>query len=64
MTSLCRDCLAEQARSRRCAACGSPRLVALDEGEGLAIAHVDCDAFYAAVEKRDDPSLRDQPVIV
>jgi len=30
----------------------------------LSIAHMDCDAFYASVEKRDDPTLRDQPVIV
>lgn len=30
----------------------------------LAIAHLDCDSFYATVEKRDDPSLRDRPVIV
>jgi DNA polymerase-4 len=32
--------------------------------EQLAIAHLDCDAFYASVEKRDRPELRDQPVIV
>jgi DNA polymerase-4 len=32
--------------------------------ETLGIAHVDCDAFYAAVEKRDDPALRDRPLIV
>ncbi len=30
----------------------------------LTIAHVDCDAFYAAVEKRDNPALADRPVIV
>jgi DNA polymerase-4 len=30
----------------------------------LSIAHMDCDAFYASVEKRDNPALRDQPVIV
>ncbi len=62
---LCRDCLARAgADARRCAACGSPRLLAHPERDGLSIAHVDCDAFYAAVEKRDDPALRDRPVIV
>lgn len=30
----------------------------------LSLAHIDCDAFYAAVEKRDNPALRDRPVIV
>ena len=30
----------------------------------LGIAHIDCDAFFAAIEKRDDPSLADKPVII
>jgi DNA polymerase-4 len=30
----------------------------------LAIAHMDCDAFYASVEKRDNPALVDKPVII
>lgn len=65
MASFCRDCLADvPARAVRCAACGSPRIVGHDELGRMAIAHVDCDAFYAAVEKRDNPSLADQPVIV
>jgi DNA polymerase-4 len=44
--------------------CGSPRLLHHPERDDLAIAHVDCDAFFAAVEKRDNPSLRDRPVII
>ena len=45
-------------------ACGSPRLIRHPELARLSIAHLDCDAFYAAIEKRDDPSLADKPVIV
>jgi DNA polymerase-4 len=65
MAGFCRDCLDDTPeRAARCPACGSPRLVRHRDLDRLAIAHVDCDAFYAAIEKRDDPSLRDQPVIV
>jgi DNA polymerase-4 len=61
----CRDCMTPTAGAeRRCAACGSPRIVRHPELHGLTIAHIDCDAFYAAVEKRDNPELRDKPVIV
>jgi DNA polymerase IV len=63
--SFCRDCFADAAPdARRCTACGSPRLVRHSELEALSIAHVDCDAFYATIEKRDDPSLVAEPVIV
>jgi len=63
--ALCRDCLrGSPPGARRCRHCGSPRLVAHPELHGLAIAHLDCDAFYAAIEKRDDPSLADRPLIV
>src|SRR5205085_11380738 len=48
----------------RCRNCGSTRLVRHGELGRLAIAHLDCDAFYASVEKRDNPALADRPVIV
>jgi DNA polymerase-4 len=65
MPSLCRDCLTvTESTPARCPACRSPRLVAHVELSQLSIAHMDCDAFYASVEKRDNPALRDQPVIV
>nr|WP_206412842.1 DNA polymerase IV [Nitratireductor soli] len=61
----CRDCLAPaDAATRRCRACGSPRLLRHAELAALSLAHIDCDAFYAAVEKRDNPELRDKPVII
>ncbi len=64
MPALCRDCLTSFEQGPRCPACRSPRLVAHAELNSLTIAHMDCDAFYASVEKRDNPALRDQPVIV
>ena len=64
MPALCRDCLTTFEAGARCPACRSPRVVAHPELAALSIAHMDCDAFYASVEKRDNPGLRDQAVIV
>lgn len=69
MTAFCRDCLKDAAdtakgRASRCAACGSPRLARHADLATLTIAHIDCDAFYATIEKRDDPSLADKPLII
>ncbi|ODT16252.1 MAG: DNA polymerase IV [Kaistia sp. SCN 65-12] len=63
IAGFCRDCLTPST-GPRCRACGSPRVVTHPELGALAIAHVDCDAFYAAIEKRDDPDLADKPVII
>ena len=67
MTTLCRDCGAltiAAARGERCCECGSPRQLCHATLDTLSIAHVDCDAFYATVEKRDRPDLADRPVII
>jgi len=65
LPGLCRDCLSRPGPGeRRCRACGSPRVLHHEELEKLSIAHIDCDAFYAAVEKRDNPELRDKAVII
>ena len=65
MPAFCRDCLSACGDSPlACRTCGSARVIAHDELHRLSIAHIDCDAFFASVEKRDDPSLHDKPLIV
>jgi DNA polymerase-4 len=65
MKALCRDCFwTGDDAPRRCPSCGSPRMLAHGELATLSMAHMDCDAFYASVEKRDRPELRDVPLIV
>lgn len=69
VTARCQDCgglvpAAAGGGTRACPACGSPRAVAHAELDELSIAHIDCDSFYASVEKRDNPDLADKPVLV
>ncbi|MCG7629875.1 DNA polymerase IV [Epibacterium sp. MM17-32] len=70
MPALCRDCLhsfsavSRRPGHRRCPVCRSPRVTEHEELFSLSIAHMDCDAFYASVEKRDNPELADKPVII
>jgi DNA polymerase-4 len=65
MSAFCRDCLTDAAAATtRCKKCGSHRIVRHDELDRLSIAHLDCDAFYAAIEKRDNPELLDKAVII
>ncbi len=67
-TRLCRDCgrldHGSELPETACPACGSPRLISHPELSHLSLAHVDCDAYYASIEKRDRPDLADVPVIV
>ncbi|MEH6632764.1 MAG: DNA polymerase IV [Halopseudomonas aestusnigri] len=71
MPLLCRDCfhwqkniLTSAPHPKRCEKCQSPRILSHPELGDLTMAHIDCDAFYASVEKRDNPELRDKPVII
>ena len=64
MPALCRDCLSTFDSETRCPHCRSPRVTRHPELFDLSIAHMDCDAFYASVEKRDNPELADKPVII
>jgi DNA polymerase-4 len=63
--AICRDCFwTGEGQVERCPGCASRRVLHHAELDALTIAHLDCDAFYASVEKRDRPDLRDKPVIV
>ena len=64
MPAFCRDCLTICAPKPRCENCASPRVLKHSELFDLSIAHMDCDAFYASIEKRDNPDIRDKPVII
>ena len=66
VAAVCRNCgrCAGAPVPPRCPYCHSPRFAAHPEIGRVGIAHLDCDAFYAAIEKRDDPSLADRPVVI
>ncbi len=64
MIALCRDCTNTFEDTGRCPTCRSPRVTRHEELKTLKIAHMDCDAFYASVEKRDNPEIADKPVII
>jgi DNA polymerase-4 len=64
MGAFCRDCRNDAGAAPRCPHCYSPRVVRHAELDTLTICHVDCDAFYATIEKRDDPALADKPVLI
>ncbi len=61
---LCRDCGSVAGAGPSCLHCGGRRIVRHAQLFDLAVAHVDCDAFFASVEKRDRPELASRPVIV
>jgi DNA polymerase-4 len=62
--ALCRTCFAYPVLGQVCHACRSPRILRHPELFTLTIAHVDCDAFFASIEKRDRPELANRPVLV
>ena len=65
MPTMCRDCDTHVSDTvDACPICGSYRIISHPALDTLSIAHIDCDAFFAAVEKRDNPDLKDKPVIV
>lgn len=66
---LCRECAqvnsaASPALAAPCQHCGSYQQISHPELSQLSIAHIDCDAFYCSVEKRDNPALKHKPIVV
>jgi len=62
--SLCRVCLHQYEGGKICPKCDRPRTISHPELFDLTIAHIDCDAFYASIEKRDNPELASKPVMI
>ena len=61
--SLCRDC-GMYSKFKKCFSCNSFNILSHKEIKTLNIAHIDCDSFFCSIEKRDNPEIRDKPVIV
>ena len=62
--TLCRTCFYTFYGESACPKCNRPRVITHPELFDLSIAHMDCDAFYAAVEKHDNPEYASRPVII
>ena len=64
---ICRECLKKWDSKKilsKCNFCQSNNVYFHREFNELSIAHLDCDSFYAAVEKRDNKTLKYKPVAV
>ena len=65
IVSVCRECFKTfNIKKEFCDKCYSVNIISNDEIEDLNIAHVDCDAFYASIEKRDNPNYKNNPLII
>lgn len=66
--ALCRACLhafnISNTHAPQCPQCQRGQIVSHPELNSLSVAHIDCDAFYASIEKRDNPELASKPLII
>ena len=62
--SLCRSCFYTFEGAGACPSCKKPKVISHPELLDLSIAHIDCDAFYASLEKREHPEYASRPVII